>query len=156
MHFSEDDLREALKRQEPGSGFTQRVMARVNQARVEGPVEIRAEGPDEIKRGPAVKKSNGAFLAWWKLRPAWSFAVVAILLLAFGLGGYQYSEYHHREEMKVAEKNRQRLEQAEAARDQAILALEIARSKLNHVLQHAQLSSESSDNGNEKIRRQRL
>ncbi len=92
MHFSEDDLRQALKRQEPGSGFTQRVMARVNQAKVEGPVEI--------KREPAVKKSNGAFLAWWKLRPAWSFAVVAILLLAFGVGGYQYSEYRHKEEIK--------------------------------------------------------
>ena len=34
MHFSEDDLREALKRKDPGEGFTQRVMARVNQARV--------------------------------------------------------------------------------------------------------------------------
>ena len=148
MHFSEDDLRQALKRQEPGSGFTRRVMARVNQAKV--------EGPGEIKRESAVKKSNGALLAWWKLRPAWSFAVVAILLLAFGVGGYQYSEYRYHEEIKVAQENQKRLEQAEAARDQAILALEIARSKLNHVLQHAQLSSESSDNSNEKIRRQRL
>ena len=148
MHFSEDDLRQALKRQEPGSGFTQRVMARVNQA--------KAEGPIEIKRAPATKKSNGAFLAWWKLRPAWSFALVVILLLAFGVGGYQYSEYRHREERKIAEEKQQRLEQAERARDQAIEALEIARSKLNHVLQHAQLFSESNDNGSEKIRRQRL
>jgi hypothetical protein len=148
MHFSEDELREALKRQEPGSGFTQRVMARVNQA--------KAEGPSEIKTEPAVKKSNGAFLAWWKLRPAWSFAVVAILLMAFGVGGYQYSEYHHREEIKIAEKNQQRLEQAERARDQAIQALEIARSKLNHVLQRAQFPADSSDDRNEKIRRQRL
>jgi hypothetical protein len=144
MHFSEDDLREALKHKEPGSGFTQRVMAQVNQAKVEG------------KAKPAVKKSNGAFLAWWKLRPAWSFAVVAILLMAFGLGGYQYSEYHHREEIKIAEKNQQRLEQAERARDQAIQALEIARSKLNHVLQRAQFPADSSDDSNEKIRRQRL
>jgi hypothetical protein len=144
MHFSEDDLREALKHKEPGSGFTQRVMARVNQAKVEGKAE------------PAVKKSNGAFLAWWKLRPAWNFAVVAILLMAFGVGGYQYSEYHHREEIKIAEKNKQRLEQAERARDQAIQALEIARSKLNHVLQRAQFPADSSDDRNEKIRRQRL
>jgi hypothetical protein len=144
MHFSEDDLREALKRQEPGSGFTQRVMAQVNQAKVEG------------KAKPAVKKSNGAFLAWWKLRPAWSFAVVAILLIAFGVGGYQYSEYHHREEIKIAQKNQQRLEQTERARDQAIQALEIARSKLNHVLQRAQFPADSSDDRNEKIRRQRL
>ena len=144
MHFSEDELREALKRQEPGSGFTQRVMAQVNQAKGEG------------KAKTAVKKSNGAFLAWWKLRPAWSFAVVAILLMAFGVGGYQYSEYHHREEIKMAEKNQQRLEQAERARDQAIQALEIARSKLNHVLQRAQFPADSSDESSERIRRQRL
>ena len=66
------------------SGFTQRVMARVNQAKAEGPVEI--------KREPGVRNGNGVFLAWWKLRPAWSFALVVILLLAFGVGGYQYSE----------------------------------------------------------------
>jgi hypothetical protein len=141
MHFSEDELREALKRQEPGSGFTQRVMAQVNQTKVESKTE---------------KKSNEAFLAWWKLRPAWSFAVVAILLMAFGVGGYQYSEYHHREEIKMAEKNQQRLEQAERARDQAMQALEIARSKLNHVLQRAQFPADSSDESSERIRRQRL
>ena len=36
MHFSEDDLRDALKRKDPGEGFTQRVMARVEQAKSEG------------------------------------------------------------------------------------------------------------------------
>ena len=118
-------------------------MARVNQAKVEG------------KAGPAVKQNN-RLLAWWKLHPAWSFAVVAILLLAFGAGGYQYSEYRHREDVRVAQKNQQRLEQAERARDQAIQALEIARSKLNHVLQRAQFPADSSDDRNEKIRRQRL
>lgn len=142
MHFSEDDLRRALKRKDPGAGFTQRVMARVNQAKAEGKVEPALE-----------KKSYGAFLAWWKLRPAWATALVAVLLLAFGLAGYQYSEYRHREEMRIARAKQQRLqEEAEKARDQAILALQIARSKLNHVLEHAQLPMESSD----KIRRQRL
>ena len=34
MHFSEDDIREALKRKDPGEGFTQRTLMRVNQARV--------------------------------------------------------------------------------------------------------------------------
>ena len=141
MHFSEDDLREALKRKDPGEGFTQRLMARVNQSKVEATTQ------------PATRKVNGKFLTWWMQRPAWAMAVVAILLLAFGIGGYQYSEYRHAEEMRIARAKQQKLQQeAERARDQAIMALEIARAKMNHVLQHAQLQAEPND----KIRRQRL
>ena len=141
MHFSEDDLREALKRKDPGEGFTQRVMARVNQSKAEGTAQ------------PATKKVNGKFLSWWIHRPVWAVAVVAMLLLACGIGGYQYSEYRHAEEMRVARAKQQQLQQeAERARDQAIMALEIARAKMNHVLQHAQLQAEPND----KIRRQRL
>ena len=146
MHFSEDDLREALKRKDPGEGFTQRTLIRLNQARVN---QDRAEGTAR----PATKKVNGKFLSWWIHRPVWAVAVVAILLLACGIGGYQYSEYRHAEEMRIARAKQQQLQQeAERARDQAIMALEIARAKMNHVLQHAQLQAEPND----KIRRQRL
>lgn len=146
MHFSEDDLHEALKRKDPGEGFTQRVMARVNQARVN---QATAEGIAQ----PTTKKVNGAFLSWWLHRPALAVAVVAILLLACGIGGYQYSEYRHAEQNRIAKAKQQQLQQeAERARDQAIMALEIARVKMNHVLQHAQLQAEPTD----KIRRQRL
>ena len=142
MHFSEDDLRQALKRKDPGAGFTQRVMARVNQARAEGKTEPAAKA----------KKTNGAFMSWWRLRPAWIVALTAVLLLGFGWAGYQYAEYHHREEVKIAQEQKRQLQEAERARDEAIRALEIARSKLNHVLQHAQLPVESND----RLRRQRL
>jgi len=145
MHFSEDDLREALKRKDPGEGFTQRTMARVNQARVS---QSNGESKPLL-----VKKPNGAFLAWLTHRPAWAMALVAVLLLACGIGGYQYSEYRHAEENRIARAKQQQLQQeAERARDQAIMALEIARAKMNHVLQHAQLQAEPND----KIRRQRL
>jgi len=146
MHFSEDDLREALKRKDPGEGFTQRTLIRLNQARVN---QDRAEGTAR----PAIKKVNGKFLSWWIHQPVWAVAVVAILLLACGIGGYQYSEYRHAEEMRVARAKQEKLQhEAERARDQAIMALEIARAKMNHVLQHAQLQAEPND----KIRRQRL
>lgn len=139
MHFSEDDLREALKRKDPGEGFTQRVMARIEQAKVE----------DE--QHPARKIR--AVPPWWIRRPVWAMAIVAVLLLAFGIGGYQYSEYRHAEENRIARERQQQLQQeAERARDQAIMALEIARAKMNHVLQHAQLQAEPND----KIRRERL
>lgn len=148
MHFSEDNLREALKRKDPGEGFTQRTLIRVNQARVN-----QSESEQEPKSAKPERKTNGAFLSWWIQRPAWAVAVVATLLLAFGIGGYQYSEYRHAEEMRIARAKQQQLQQeAERARDQAIMALEIARAKMNHVLQHAQLQVEP----NEKIRRQRL
>jgi uncharacterized protein HemX len=140
MHFSEDDLREALKRKDPGEGFTQRVMARVNQ-----------EQPGN--KTVLAQKPNGAFLSWLTHRPAWAMALAAMLLLAFGIGGYQYSEYRHAEENRIARAKQQQLQQeAERARDQAIMALEIARAKMNHVLQHAQLQAEPTD----KIRRERL
>ncbi len=140
MHFSEDDLRQALKRKDPGSGFTQRVMARVEQAKT------------EKKPATAAKKSNG-FLAWWNLRPGWIVAVTAVLLLGFGWAGYQYAEYRHQRQVEItAAIHEKELQEAEKARDQAILALQIARSKLNHVLQRAQLPAEPND----KIRRQRL
>ena len=148
MHFSEDDLREALKRKDPGEEFTQMTMARVNQARVN---QAQSEGKPALAKPE--KKSNGFFITWWMHRPAWAVAVVAMLLLACGIGGYQYSEYRHAEEMRIARARQQQLQQeAERARDQAIMALEIARAKMNHVLQHAQLQAEPND----KIRRQRL
>jgi hypothetical protein len=148
MHFSEDDIREALKRKDPGEGFTQRTLMRVNQARVN---QSQAEGKPVLAKPE--KKSNGFYLGWLTHRPMWAMAVVALLLLACGIGGYQYSEYRHGEEMRIARARQQQLQQeAERARDQAIMALEIARAKMNHVLQHAQLQAEPND----KIRRQRL
>jgi hypothetical protein len=141
MHFSDEDLREALKRKDPGEGFTQRVMARVEQA---------------ANQTQPARKSQ-ALPPWWMRRPAWVFAVAAILLFGFAWAGYQYSEYRHSEDRKIAQENQQRLEEAERARDQAIRALEIARTKLNHVLERAQLPVESVPvNTNDKIRRQRL
>lgn len=73
MHFSEDDLRSALKRKDPGEGFTQRVMARVNQS---------ASAPERLPRR-----------VWFlRLRPA-LVAVAAVLLLVIGLAvGYRQEQ----------------------------------------------------------------
>jgi hypothetical protein len=139
MHFSDDDLRAALKRKDPGEGFTQRVMARVNQLPAEG------------GKRPAEQKGRW-FRMWWKLHPAWTAALAVALLFAVAFSGYEYSEYRHKEDTRLAQENQQRLEEAEKARDEAIQALEIARSKLNHVLERAQLPVENND----RTRRERL
>ena len=144
MHFSEDDLREALKRKDPGEGFTQRLMARVNQAQSESkPLLRQARKEEQWSLHGLVDASSGMGHGCGS----------NACLLAFGIGGYQYSEYRHAEEMRLARERQQQLQQeAEKARDQAIMALEIARAKMNHVLRHAQLQAEPND----KIRRERL
>ena len=92
---------------------------------------------------------------WWIGRPAWALAMVALLLLAFAWSGYKYSEHQHqqtaRKQQQQLEEARRQQEEAEHARDQAILALRIARSKLNHVLEQAQIPLAT-----DPIRRQRL
>jgi cytochrome c-type biogenesis protein CcmH/NrfG len=143
MHFSDDDLRDALKRKDPGEGFTQRVLARVEQAKA------------RVEAGREPARKSVALPPWWMRRPAWALAMVALLLLGFAWGGYKYSEHQHeqtaRKQQQQLEEARRQQEEAEHARDQAILALRIARSKLNHVLEQAQIPVAV-----DPIRRQRL
>ena len=71
MHFSEDELRAALKRKDPGPEFTQRLMARVKQADVKALVTRPAPG----------------WLDWLsplRLRPALVSALATVVVLAGG------------------------------------------------------------------------
>ena len=118
MHFSDDDLRAALQRKDPGPGFTQRVMARIEQAKAQPAIQ-----PVQQRR---------SFLDLWlfKLRPALVSGAVATVLLAgswLGLQQYESAQRRKRVEMATAEK----------ARQDAILALRITRAKLNRVFQRA-------------------
>jgi len=131
MHFSEDDLRAALERKDPGADFTRRLMARVNQ---------EANAP--FVRPP--RRWLG-WLSWLRLRPALAGALAAVLLISGG--GLGYLRYQQ------LERQRQRdLAAAKAAEQQAILALRITNAKLNRVLQRVR---ESQQNGS-KIRREKL
>lgn len=106
MHFSEDDLRRALDRKDPGTAFTQRVMARIHQA--------------EAKTAAAPKKPFRLF--WWPLtlRPVLAGVIVTVLAVGAWLGVRQYRQI---QENLVGER----------AKQQAILALRITNAKLNHV-----------------------
>jgi hypothetical protein len=102
MNF-DDELRAALKRQEPPKGFAERVLARV---------------APPAARQPSWRER----LAWLnpRSRPVWVTAsVVAAMLLV--TSGVQY----------------QRRRQGEQAKEQVMLALEIAGSKLNYVQKKA-------------------
>jgi uncharacterized protein HemX len=132
MHFSEDDLRKALKRHDPGPGFTKRVMAGINQAE------------EKAHAGP---KRPGFFSAVFSLarRPALAGAM-AVLALAAG-GGLGYWQH------QVNERKRQdELARAKEAERQAIVALRITNAKLSHVFQRVRESQQNDS----KIRRDRL
>jgi len=134
MHFSEDDLRNALKRHDPGPGFSRRVMAAIgiNQA--------------EKKEHPGPKRRS-FFSAIFSLarRPALARAM-AVLALAAG-GGLGYWQH------QVNERKRQKeLAMAKEAERQAIVALRINNAKLSHVFQRVRESQQNDS----KIRRERL
>jgi hypothetical protein len=136
MHFSEDDLRNALRRKDPGPGFSQRVMARVVQAKETQATEA-ASRPKPRKR-----------LSWrgwtWKLRPALIGAAVA-LVLAIG-GGLGYLEYERVQSQR----------EAELAKQRVMLALKITNAKLNHVFKRVNESINEPAAQEPKIRRQSL
>lgn len=118
MHFSDDDLRAALRRKDPGPGFTQRVMARIEQAKTQPGI------------GPVQQRRSFVGLWLFKLRPALVSGAVATVLLAGSWLGFQ--QYERVQRQKSAERAT-----AEKARQDAILALQITRAKLNQVFQRA-------------------
>ena len=124
MHFSDDDLRNALKRKDPGPDFTERVMARV------------AERKDSF----AGARPGCDWLEWFRplrVHPVMSTAIAVLVLAVAGWIGYQQQRQH------------EMARQLEAAR-QTIRALKIANSKMNHVFERVK-QSEATD---PKIRRQ--
>ncbi|HEY6273884.1 MAG TPA: anti-sigma factor [Terriglobales bacterium] len=132
MHFSEDDLKEALRRKDPGPGFTQRVIARIGQ-----------EEPQAAGKTTTIK------LPWW--RAAWrSYPALAgalgVLVLIIG-GGLGYQQYQHIQAQRRAE-----AQKAELAKQKVVEALRITNATLGHVFRRV---SEPSV-GEPKIRRQTL
>jgi anti-sigma factor RsiW len=127
MHFSEDDLRSALRRKDPGASFTQRVMARIHQAETNAPVPRQ---PGKLFRQ-----------LWWplRLRPVLAGVIIAVLAVGGWLGLMKYRQV-------------QEVQAGEHAKQQAILALRITNAKLNHVFERVKASQAREV----KIRRERL
>lgn len=144
MQFSEDDLRSALKPKDPGPDFTQRVMARLGEAKTQV-----SEGKTQPKPMPASERGPWRFwFAGLKFGPALAAAVAVVLLIGAWVGfqGYQ----RHQQQAKAAQQQRDM--EAKRAEQQAILALRITSEKLNHVFQKVNGAAPPED----KIRRQRL
>jgi hypothetical protein len=133
MHFSEDDLKDALRRKDPGPGFTQRVMARIGQ-----------QQESETAKGAGKTK-----LPWWRwaLRshPALASALAALVLVVGGGLGYQQYQ-------RIQAEKRTEAQNAEAAKQRVVQALKITNAKLSHVFRRVNEPSVDEP----KIRRQTL
>jgi len=125
MHFSEDDLKKALRPEDPGPAFTERVMAGVHQMKARQELEKAARAA-----ASRPKKQWPRWLEWLMVRPALSSAMATlVLLLGIGFGYRQYQQVQmQREQARILE-----LQRAKQAEQQVMLALRITNRKMNHV-----------------------
>lgn len=110
MQFSEDDLRAALRRKDPGESFTERVMTRVIQR------------PARVATTPKVGTRLGEIWHRLWLQPALTGAVAGMLIVGGSLG---FVHYRGVREQRAGE----------VAKQQALLAMRITNAKLNHVIE---------------------
>ena len=115
MNRFDDELRRAFSREEPSPDFTDRVMARIAEAR-------KREKPKE--KSDWLKRLVGFFqppqMKWTKLATAGSMAV---LLIIAGFGVHTRRE---NERWRLAE-----IAEGERAKEQVMLAMRITSAKLN-------------------------
>jgi hypothetical protein len=125
MQFSEKDLRSALRRKDPGTSFTQQVMKRVS-------------GEPTGTLTPQLTK--GLLRRPWSMplivKPALVGACLAVLVVA---GSLELAQYKREQEFR----------EGEIAKKQAILALQIATAKLNHVIERMQVEMPSQSKAGE-------
>jgi len=144
MQFSEDDLRSALQRKDPGPEFTQRVMARVAQQTVSQKSVLKTGNAKDLER--AGWQSWFAVSSW---RPVMAGAIAAVIFAIMAwIGIERYQSYIEQvRNQKVHEEM-----QARNAEQQAVRALRITSAKLNHVFQKVN----GTPSPEPKIRRQSL
>ena len=146
MQFSEDDLRSALQRKDPGPEFTQRVMARVNQQEHAKPVPPKPKTAGSTRWWSHLADEWLAPSGW---RPAIAGAMGVVLLAgAAWIGIERYQSYIE----QVRNQKVQEELQARNAEQQAVRALRITSAKLNHVFQKVN----GTPSPEPKIRRQSL
>ena len=144
MQFSEDDLRSALQRKDPGPEFTQRVMARVAQQTVSQKSVSKTGNAKEMER---VGWQSWFAVSSWRPVMAGAIAAVIFAIMAW-IGIERYQSYIE----QVRNRQVQEEMQARTAEQQAVRALRITSAKLNHVFQKVN----GTPSPEPKIRRQSL
>ena len=139
MQFSEDDLRSALRRKDPGPEFTQRVMDSLHsQESPKMPASRAVSGESWSWHAFFTKTSFAKTLsakAWfgqagWRSAMAGAMAIVLMVFAAW-IGIERYQSYMQ----QVQNRKVQEEKVARQAEEQAVRALRITSAKLNHVFQ---------------------
>lgn len=127
-HDLERELEKALRRHEPSHDFADRVMARIAAESAATHVAARSELSNRWQR----------FTALWQMPSLQWAAAGALACLLMMFATYRYREHQRIEAERFA------LEQAEGerAKEQVILALQIASAKLNVAQRKVRESSE--------------
>ena len=124
MQFSEDDLRSALQRKDPGPEFTQRVMDVVDRQ--------KSSSRALPKNGDRSRLRWRGWLGQASWRPVMAGAMAAVVLAIAGWYGMdRYENYIVQTRNQKIQEQKLALE----AQQQAIRALRITSVKLNHVFQ---------------------
>ncbi|MDX2034844.1 MAG: DUF2275 domain-containing protein, partial [Blastocatellia bacterium] len=109
----ENELKQALRREEPSADFTDRVMARIAQEPTNNRQEKERKSHAWLKR----------FLGLFQL-PQMKWAMAGMMVCLLALAGLAVRQQQERERaMEIAE--------GEKAREQVLLAMRIASAKLN-------------------------
>jgi negative regulator of sigma E activity len=125
MSRIEDELRTALRREEPSTDFTERVMARIAATAVEMKQEKSREKISWVQRLAELFQP-------FQMKLAVAVAVACILIfVAVGVSLYRH---HQRAIAEIAE--------GERAKEQVMLAMKIASAKLNVAQKKVQKNSE--------------
>ena len=121
MQFSEDDLRAALQRKDPGPEFTQRMMVRLEQQKMANTAKAKTE--------QAGWRSWFAGAGW---RPMMAGALAAVI---FVVVAWMSIERYERYTAQLRNQKIQEQVIAQQAEEQAMRALRITSAKLTHVFQ---------------------
>ncbi len=126
MSRIENELRSALRREEPSTDFTDRVMARINSLPAKTTLREKREKIDWRSKIIGIFEP---FQLKWALA-----AAMTILVLFAGLSLYRYRE-NQRIQAEIAE--------GERARQQVLLAMKLTSEKLNYAHRKVRQSVES-------------
>jgi len=149
MSKFDDELKLALRREEPSPDFTNRLMARIAQLPAAETPSARQEKSRETRR--LGDKGAGRLGDWWQRLIAvfqvpklgWAMTgAMAVILFAGIFGAMQYRE-HQLELRRQAELAEQAANaEGERAKEQVMLAMRIASAKLNVAQKKVQETSE--------------
>jgi len=156
MSKFDDELRLALRREEPSPDFTSRVMMRIaqlpkpetiNQAKI-GQAKI---GQAEIRQAKIRQEKLREENNWWQklseiFRPPqakWAMVgamAVVLVFVAIGLNQYRQRQIEARRQAEIAAQT-----EGERAKEQVMLAMRIASAKLNLAQKKVQESTQRDD-----------